>query len=89
MTLFSAAGSLAAFLTTAAYVPQAYKTIKTRSTSSLSLPTYVMLFLGTCLWVVYGLHTGDVPVLASNVVTSLLAGIILCLKFRAKPTGPS
>jgi MtN3 and saliva related transmembrane protein len=85
MTLFSAAGSLAAFLTTAAYVPQAYKTIKTRSTSSLSLPTYVMLFLGTCLWVVYGLHTGDVPVLASNVVTSLLAGIILCLKFRAKP----
>lgn len=80
---------MAAFLTTAAYVPQAYKTIKTRSTSSLSLPTYVMLFLGTCLWVVYGLHTGDVPVLASNVVTSILAGIILCLKFGAKPNEPS
>ncbi|RZK87675.1 MAG: hypothetical protein EOO62_38840 [Hymenobacter sp.] len=79
------AGSLAAFLTTA-YVPQTYKTIKTYSTSSLSLPTYVMLFLGTCLWAGYGLHTGDVPVQASNVVTSVLAGVILCLKFRAQPS---
>ena len=85
MTLFSFAGVVAAFLTTAAYVPQAYKTIKTRSTSSLSLPTYLMLFAGTCMWVVYGLHTGDMPVIASNVVTAILAGVILCLKVAAKP----
>jgi len=85
MTLIPLIGSLAAFLTTAAYVPQAYKTIKTRSTASLSLPTYVMLFMGTCLWAVYGIYIEDIPVLAANLVTVALAGIILVLKLTAKP----
>jgi hypothetical protein len=35
------------------------------------------------------LHTGDVPVLASNAVMAMLAGIILCLKLTANPTKPS
>ena len=61
MNTVSAIGATAALLTTVAYVPQAYKTIKTRSTASLSLPTYIMLFLGTCLWEAYGLLLDDVP----------------------------
>lgn len=85
MTFISILGTVAAFLTTAAYVPQAYKTIKTRSTSSLSLPTYLMLFAGTCLWTVYALYIENVPVLLANAVTAVLAGIILCLKLTAKP----
>lgn len=86
MSFFSIVGGLAAFLTTAAYVPQAYKTIRTRDTAALALPTYVMLFAGTCCWAAYGLHIGDLPVIVSNVITALLAGIILVLKLTAKPT---
>ena len=86
MSIYSLVGGLAAFLTTAAYVPQAYKTIKTRATAALSLPTYVMLFVGACLWAAYGLHIGDMPVIMSNIVTAGLAGIILVLKLTAKPT---
>jgi MtN3 and saliva related transmembrane protein len=86
MSFFSLIGGLAAFLTTAAYVPQAYKTIKTRTTAALSLPTYVMLFVGACLWATYGLHIGDLPVIVSNIVTAALAGIILVLKLTTKPT---
>ncbi|QKG55538.1 hypothetical protein GKZ68_02115 [Hymenobacter sp. BRD128] len=36
MPLFSIVGGLAAFLTTAAYVPQAYKTIRPRATAALA-----------------------------------------------------
>ncbi|RYU82805.1 SemiSWEET family sugar transporter [Hymenobacter persicinus] len=84
MTLISLLGLLAAFFTTAAYVPQAYKTITTKSTASLSLPTYLMLFVGTLLWVAYALSIGNVPVLLANLITALLAGIILFLKLRAR-----
>lgn len=67
-------------------MPQAYKMIKTRATAALSLPTYVMLFVGACLWATYGLHIGNMPVILSNIVTALLAGSILVLKLTAKPT---
>lgn len=85
MTYVPILGLLAAFFTTAAYIPQAYKTIKTRSTASLSLPTYLMLFVGTVLWVVYALYIDNTPVLVANGITALLAGIILYLKLTAKP----
>lgn len=86
MSFYSLVGGLAAFLTTAAYVPQAYKTIKTRATAALSLPACVMLFVGACLWAAYGLHLGDMPVVMSTIVTAGLAGIILALKLTATPT---
>ncbi len=37
-------GTVAAILTTSAFVPQAIKTIRTRNTEGLSLPTFTMLF---------------------------------------------
>ena len=85
-SIYSLVGGLATFLTTAAYVPQAYKTTKTRATAALSLPTYARLFVGACLWAAYGLHIGDMPVILSNVVTAGPAGIILVLNLTAKPT---
>lgn len=84
MTFIALLGLLAACVTTAAYVPQAYKTIVTRSTSSLSLPTYSLLFAGTTLWVVYALYINNLPILIANGVTAVLAGIILYLKLTAK-----
>lgn len=82
-------GALAALLTTAAYIPQAYRTIKTRSTSSLSLPTYLLLFSGTMLWTVYAVYTDNLPVLVANAVTAVLSGIILWLKLTTKPKMPA
>lgn len=76
----SSIGMLAAMLTTAAYIPQAYKTIKTRSTRDLSLVTFSMLFAGTILWLVYGLYIHDTPLILANGVTATLSGIIFFLK---------
>jgi MtN3 and saliva related transmembrane protein len=76
----SSIGMLAAMLTTAAYIPQAYKTIKTRSTRDLSLVTFSMLFSGTILWLVYGLYIHDTPIILSNGVMATLSGIIFFLK---------
>jgi len=84
MTSLSILGLFAAFFTTAAYVPQAYKTIKTRSTHDLSLGTFSMLFIGTILWFIYGIYLGDLPLILANAITAILSGIIFYLKITTK-----
>ncbi len=73
-------GLLAALFTTIANIPQAVKVIKTRSTKSLSAPTYAMLFLGMSLWVAYGILKKDVPIILANSIAGGLCGIILFMK---------
>lgn len=76
-------GLLAALFTTVANIPQAIKVIKTRSTKSLSAPTYTMLFLGMSLWVAYGVLKSDIPIILANSIAGSLCGIILFMKLLA------
>ncbi|MEC7753158.1 SemiSWEET transporter [Roseivirga sp. UBA1976] len=73
-------GILAAILTTGAFLPQAIKTIRTRHTEDLSLTTFAMMFLGTLCWLAYGLSIDNRPLIIANIITALLAGIILFMK---------
>jgi len=77
-------GLAAAFFTTAANIPQAIKVIKTRSTKSLSTATYIMLFIGMVLWVVYGIMRQDLPIILANSIAGALCGIILFMKLWAR-----
>ena len=75
-------GFVAAFLTTVAFVPQALKTIRTRDTSGISLGMYVVFTIGIACWFCYGLALGSWPMILSNVITFVLAAVILVLKLR-------
>lgn len=75
-------GIFAACLTTGAFVPQAYKTWKTRSTGDLSLGMFLMLFIGTVSWFVYGFLKMDIPILGANGITLCLAFVILYFKVK-------
>lgn len=75
-------GLVAAVLTTMAFIPQAYKTIKTQETKNLSLITFLMIFLGTILWSVHGIMINDNPLIIANAITAFLSGIIVFLKLR-------
>jgi len=77
-------GLLAAIFTTGANVPQAYKVVKTRSTKSLSAYGFSMLFIGSMLWVIYGIYRNDIPIILANGIAGSLHGIILFVKFTAK-----
>ena len=85
MTLLNMLGLVATLFTTGAYLPQAYKIIQTKSTQSLSTPTYTMIVVGSVLWVVYAYEHGDMPVMLANGVTGLLSAAILLMKLTAKP----
>jgi MtN3 and saliva related transmembrane protein len=75
-------GFAAAFLTTAAFVPQAIKVYKTQKTEDLSFGLFSMLFVGIFLWLIYGLMIGSSPVIAANAITLLLVAYILKKKIR-------
>ncbi|MBK7872303.1 MAG: SemiSWEET transporter [Saprospiraceae bacterium] len=77
-------GLFAAVLTTAAFVPQAIKTIRTRSTKDLAVSTYAMLSVGTLLWLSYGLLIKDLPLILANAITASLASTILYFKLIEK-----
>lgn len=75
-------GFAAATCTTVAYAPQAIKVWKTRSTGDISLGMFLAMVLGLALWLVYGLLSGDAPLVAANTITMVLAGGILLMKLR-------
>ena len=50
-------GLLAAFLTTSAFLPQVYKTWKTKDVTALSLTMLLIFFVGVLLWLLYGILT--------------------------------
>ncbi|MFA6083843.1 SemiSWEET family sugar transporter [Mucilaginibacter sp.] len=77
-------GLIATFFTTGAYVPQAYRIIRTKSTHSLSVPTYTMIVVGSLLWVYYAYTKQDTPVMIANGVTGMLSFIILMIKLTSK-----
>ena len=75
-------GYIGAALTTAAFAPQAIKTLKTRDTTGMSLWMYVMFTTGVAFWLAYGIATDSWPMIVANSVTLPLAGSILALKLR-------
>lgn len=77
-------GYIAAFCTTVAFVPQAWRVHRTRSTGDLSLGMFLLFTTGVALWLAYGVLIGSTPVVIANILTLLLAGYILVMKLTEK-----
>lgn len=75
-------GYPAAVLTTLAFVPQAWLTLRTRNVSGISALTYAAFTLGVTLWLVYGWHERDWALIVANAVTLPMAASILLTKLR-------
>jgi len=77
-------GLIAAVCTTASFLPQAIQTIKTKDTKGISLSMYTLFTVGTILWLVYGILSTSYPIIVANIVTVILALIILTYKIKYK-----
>jgi len=77
-------GLIAGSLTTVAFLPQVIKTWKSGSAKDLSLGMFSFFCLGVLLWLVYGIMMRDIPVIAANFATLVLASTILFFKLRFK-----
>lgn len=75
-------GYTAAFCTTVAFIPQAYKVFKTKRTNDISLGMFLLLTFGVFLWLIYGLILAAVPIIAANFITLILAFYIFIMKLK-------
>lgn len=75
-------GTLAATLTTVAFIPQAWMTWKSKRAEGVSLGMYSIFTTGVAMWLLYGLIIGAWPVIIANFFTLALALFILVMKLR-------
>ena len=73
-------GYIAAVLTTAAFLPQLIKTLKTKKADDVSLITLIMFIIGVLCWIVYGYKISSIPILLANLITLILNLLILISK---------
>lgn len=82
MNISDLVGYFSAFLTTVAFIPQAYHSWKTRDLSGVSLPMYSIFSAGVAGWLVYGLMISSWPIVIANIITFLLSCVVLWLKLK-------
>ncbi len=75
-------GYIAAFCTTAAFIPQVVLVWRTRSASGISMGMYSAFCFGVFLWLYYGVAIGAWPIAINNAITLVLASSVLVMKWR-------
>jgi len=88
MNLTDIVGTLAAVLTTASFLPQAWHTFKTKDVRGISLGMYSVFTAGVSMWLTYGLLLQAWPIVIANVITLALAAAILVMKLRYHAPDP-
>lgn len=79
MGWITAAGAIAALCSMVSFVPQAWRIVKSRDTSSISPVMYSFTVAGFALWTLYGIGLGQWPLIVTNSVCLLLASFILLM----------
>ncbi|WP_424191770.1 SemiSWEET transporter [Ampullimonas aquatilis] len=79
-------GLVATCFTTYSFVPQVWRTWKTRDVSGISLSSYLIITVGLFLWLVYGYLKSDLPLIVANSVMVVLTAAITIMKLRFTET---
>ena len=77
-------GLVAATLTTTAFLPQVYKTWKTKSADSLSFSMLLIFQSGVLCWLIYGFLIQSLPVILANFITAISGFLLIYFKNRYK-----
>lgn len=75
-------GYIAGFLTTFAMLPQVLRVYRLKSAREISLLFSTSILVGVCLWLVYGIVLGLVPLIVWNSIGIGLVGLLLVAKLK-------
>jgi len=73
-------GIIAAILTTSGFIPQLYKTIKTKNVEGVSLTMFSVLFIGILFWLVYGFLIDSFAIKIANIFSGIIVFILIVLR---------
>lgn len=75
-------GIVAGTLTTTSFLPQVVKAYRSKHTKDVSLFMFILLFIGLCLWLIYGFMRADLPIILANIVSLVFVSAMLLLKAK-------
>ena len=82
MDFLTILGIVAGTLTTIAFLPQVWRTWKTKSAKDVSFIMLISFMSGLVLWLIYGIILNALPIILANGITLVLNFIILWLKIK-------
>ncbi len=77
-------GIIAAILTTSGFVPQVYRSLRTKNVSGISLTMYLVLFTGMLFWLYYGILIQSLSIILANIISGLLVFVLIILRLIYK-----
>lgn len=75
-------GYAAATLTTLSFVPQVWRTMRTRDVSGISLRMYSIFTAGIAVWLAYGIVLKETPMILANSISLVLACAVLVMRVK-------
>jgi len=82
-------GYFGSFLTSITFIPQVYKSWKSKSVGDLSVWMVLIIILSTITWLIYGFSISSGPVIVANTVVFVLSLLLLYFKLTFKPGNPT
>ncbi|MCA6071043.1 MAG: hypothetical protein LE168_01440 [Endomicrobium sp.] len=82
MTIPEIVGWSAAFFNAVTFVPQVYKTWKTKSAGDVSIQMFIIAIINASLWSIYGIMVHDSIVYMVNTIVFFLSAIQIILKVK-------
>ena len=82
MALSDFLGYAAGTLSTLAFVPQVWRTFRTKDVSGISLRMYGIFTLGITVWLAYGIVLRQPPMMVANSLSLVLACAVLVMKLK-------
>jgi MtN3 and saliva related transmembrane protein len=80
MTTIEMVGHLGSILSSITFIPQVYKTWKSKSAGDLSLLMMGIVFISTIVWMIYGIGLNLWPVIICNSIICFLSLTLIFFK---------
>ena len=81
---FEVIGIIAAVLTTFGFVPQVFKSFRTKNVEGISLTMYLAMFIGLIFWLIYGFLIDSFAIKLANIVSGILVFTLIVLRIIYK-----
>lgn len=75
-------GLLGGFLSCITFVPQIFKTWKSKSVQDISVHTFMIVLASTIIWIGYGVLKDSISLMLTNIVVFMTAVIMLWMKWK-------
>ena len=75
-------GLIAGTLSCITFVPQIFKTWKSKSVKDISVSSFLIVVCSTIVWIGYGILKDSISVLLTNIIVFFTAVIMLWMKWK-------